>query len=122
MKAHAKYCTPNMPAMLQHNYSTQKNESMNHSMATLTLKTNGSKTNSLLTRVMLCAGAQVIGHHDVWIRIFNKFNFELDANLTRYLKVKETKKRQRQTLQGTKKYKARRSTKRYNKFAEAHKN
>ena len=96
---------------------------MNHSVGTLALKTKDhSKTNSLRTRVMLCAGAQVVGHHDLWIRIFNKFNLELDANLARYLKVKEIKKRKRQTLQGTKKYKARRSTKRYNKFAEAYKN
>ena len=38
MKAHAIYCTPDMLAMLQHNYSTKENESTNHSVATLAPK------------------------------------------------------------------------------------
>ena len=122
MKARAIYCTPDMLAKLQHHYSTQENKSTNHSVATLAQKTKDYfKTNSLLIKVMLCAGAQVVGNHDLWIRIFNKFNLELDTNIARYLKVKKSKKRKRQILQGAKKYKARYSTKRYNKFAEAQK-
>ena len=55
---------------------------MNHLVATLAPKTKDHfKTNSLRTRVMLCASAEVVGHHDLWIRVFNKFNLELDANL-----------------------------------------
>ena len=41
MKDHARYCTPDMLAMSQHNCSTQRNEAMNHLVATLAPKTNG---------------------------------------------------------------------------------
>ena len=122
MKPHGIYCTLNMLAKLPHNYSTQKNDPINHSVATLAHKTKKySKTNSLRIRVMLYAGSQVVGYHDLWNSMFNKFNLDLDSNLAQCLKVKEIKKKQRQTIKGTKKYKAFRSTKRYNKFAELHK-
>ena len=66
MKTHVRYSTPVTLAMLQHNYSTQKNESMTHVVATLAPNTKDySKMSSLRTRVMLRAGAHMVGHHDL---------------------------------------------------------
>jgi len=68
--AYSKYCTPTMLGMLQHEFLTQKNEAMNHSVATLAPKTKTfSKLSSLLTRVLLCGATQIVGHHEVWNRI-----------------------------------------------------
>ena len=119
--AYSKYCTPTMLGMLQHEFSTQKNEAMNHSVATLAPKTKTfSKSSSLLTRVLLCGATQIVGHHEVWNRIFKKFNCSLDGNLSRHFQRKDAAKSKRQLLQKTKEYKAGRSKNRYVKYAEAH--
>ena len=121
MEAHAKYYTPVMLAMLLRCFSTHKNEAMNHSVGTSAPKTKTfSKTNSLKARVMLCAGAQIVGHHELWRRVFDKFNLPLDQNLSRHLETKDNTKSKRQILQKTKEYKSYRSTGRYNKFSQAH--
>ena len=74
-KAMEKYITPSMLCMLQHNFSTQKNESLNHAVTTLAPKGKDySKSVSLKTRVMLTAGAQIVGHFQLWTRIFPDFN------------------------------------------------
>ena len=70
----AKYITPEMLTMLRHKFSTQKNESLNHSVATLAPKGKDySQSSSLKTRVMLTAGAQIAGHFSLWNRIFSRF-------------------------------------------------
>ena len=48
IKAHATYCTPHMLAMLQHKFSTKKNEAMNHSVATLAQKKKRLFYNNLI--------------------------------------------------------------------------
>ena len=59
----AKYITPQMLSMLQHEFSTQKNESLNHSVATLVSKGRDySQSPSFKTRVILTACAQIKGH------------------------------------------------------------
>jgi len=117
----AKYITPEMLTMLQHNFSTQKNESLNHSVATLAPKGKDySQSSSLKTRVMLTAGAQIAGHFSLWNRIFSRFQITLDANLIRHLQKKDGNKGKRRLLQKSKEYKSSRSTNRYAKFAEAH--
>ena len=89
---HKKHTTLEQLYMLQHEKSTQPNESMNHSVAAMAPKNKTfSKSSSLLTRVMLCAGAQIIGHHELWKRIFLKFNLKLDPNLSRYLMKRDEK-------------------------------
>jgi len=116
-----KYITPGMLAMLQHNFSTQKNESLNHSVATLAPKGKDySKSSSLKTRVMLVAGAQIVGHYTLWKRIFTRFQIVMDDNLARHLQKKDANKEERQIVQKMKEYKVSRSTNRYAKFAEAH--
>eukprot|EP00555_Chaetoceros_dichaeta_P003533 CAMPEP_0198250104 /NCGR_PEP_ID=MMETSP1447-20131203/1415_1 /TAXON_ID=420782 /ORGANISM="Chaetoceros dichaeta, Strain CCMP1751" /LENGTH=74 /DNA_ID=CAMNT_0043934883 /DNA_START=147 /DNA_END=368 /DNA_ORIENTATION=- len=62
-----KYITPEMLVMLQHEFSTQKNESLNHSVATLAAKGKDySKSSSLQTRVMLTGAAQIVGRYQLW--------------------------------------------------------
>ena len=64
IKCYAKYCLPEMLKMLQHDYSTQKNEALNHSVASLAPKGKDySKSSSLKTRILLTAGAQIVGHY-----------------------------------------------------------
>ena len=61
MLAYAKYWKPEMLKILMHTYTTQKNESLNHDVATLAPKGNDySQSVSLQTRVMLVTGAQII--------------------------------------------------------------
>ena len=107
--------------MLMHTYSIQKNESLNHTVATLAPKgKNYSQSALLRTRVMLAAGAQIIGHYSIWKRLFSIFDIHLDENLVRHLKRKYASKKKRQVFQRTKEYKSSCSTNRYAKFAEAH--
>ena len=117
----AKYITPQMLSMLQHEFSTKKNEALNHSVATLAPKGKDySQSSSLKTRVMLTAGAQIQGHYRLWNRIFLKFKIPFDKNLISHLQMKEKNKRNRQIMQKTKEYKTSRSSNRYAKFSKAH--
>ena len=76
MNTRAKYCTPKMLAILQHNYLIPKNEVVNHLVVTLLAPKikDFSKSCSLLTRITLVSGAQIIGHYNLWNRIFSKLN------------------------------------------------
>ena len=69
---------------------------------------------------MLTSAVQIIGHYQLWKRLFSKFNLELDSNLIHHLKGKDITKEKRQIEKNTKEYKSKRSTNRYAKFAEAH--
>ena len=121
MLAYAKYCKPEMLKMLMHTFSTQKNESLNHAVATLAPKGKDySQSEALRTRVMLVAAAQIVGHYSLWKRLFSIFDIQLDENLVRHLKMRDLNKGKRQIFQRTKEYKSSRSTNRYAKFAEAH--
>ena len=78
---------------------------MNHSVETMTPKTKiFSKPTSLLTRVMLCGGAQIVGHQQLWEHIFDSFDISLDQNLSHHLTKKDLNKMKRQALQCTPKY------------------
>ena len=117
----SKYITIYMLVMLQHDFSTQKNESLNHTVAALAPKGKDySKSISLKTQVMMTGGAQIIGHSQLWRQIFSKCILQIDANLARHLKRKDENKSKRQQQQKTVEYRAGRSANRYSKFAEAH--
>ena len=119
--AMSKNTTADMMAMLQHNKSTQPNESMNHSVASSAPKIKKNyKSSSLTTRVMLVAGAQIIGHCELWKRVLNLFGLQIDKNLVRHLTKRDERKNKRRAVQKTKDYKSYRSAKRYNKYAKAH--
>ena len=100
LNAYSTYCTLTMLEMLQHEFSTQKNEAMNHSVATLAPKTKTfSKSRSLITRVPLCGATQILGYHEVWSRIFGKIYLTLDADLSHHFQQKDVVKSKRQLLQ-----------------------
>ena len=91
-----KYMIPSMLCMLQHDFSTPKNESLNHSVATLAPKGKDySKLVSLETRVMLTAGSQIFGHFQLRTRIFSRFHLEMDHKLVRHLKRRDSNKGKR---------------------------
>ena len=71
MMIYSKYITPDMLQMLQHNFSTHKNKALNHSVAAVAPKGKDySQSSSLQTRVKLTAGAQIVGHHQLWEKKF----------------------------------------------------
>ena len=68
--------------MLNHDYSTQKNEALNASVKTYANKDiTYSTTKSLDTRVAVAAGYQVLGYANFWSRIFGAFELQLDGQL-----------------------------------------
>ena len=102
MRAYSKYIAPEMLVMLQHVFSTKKNESLNHYVASNAPKGKDySKSTSLLTRVMLTAATQIVGNLELWTRIFVKFKLRIDTNLVRHLKRKDLNKVKRQVHQKT---------------------
>ena len=113
--------TPEMLFMLQYSLSTQKTESLNHSVATLDPKGKDySQSSSLKTRVILTAGAQIVGHYSLWNRIFTQIDIVMDENLVRNLKKRDMYKGKIQIMQKSKACKSSCSTNRYTKFAESH--
>lgn len=73
-----------------------------------------------MTIVILCAGAQIIRHHELWKLDFNSFDFELYPSLSRHMMKKDKVKNKRQNVNATKVYISYRSKKHYNKYTEAH--
>lgn len=93
---YTKYCTHTMLSMLQHEYSTQKNEAMNHSITTLAPKRmTFPKSSSLITCiVMICAGTLIAGNHKVYDCIFAAFRLVAEPNLSQHLLKESWKKAQ----------------------------
>ena len=95
MKVNTKYCMPVMLAMLQHNFPTQKNEAMNHSVVTLAPKTKDFLKQVHYIPELCCVpvykwlGVAICG------TCLFFFKLESDTNLARHLKVKENKKRKK---------------------------
>ena len=93
---------------------------MNHSVAMMVPKTKIYKSILLLTRVMLCDGAQIARHQQLQEQICDYFYLNLDQNLFHHLTKLDLNKIKRQVLQCTQKYKASRSNKQYLEYVEAH--
>lgn len=68
---------------------------------------------------MLTASAQIVGHLELWLRVFARLGLKMDENLINHLK-KDNEKGERENKQNIKAYKAIRSANRYSNFAEAH--
>ena len=69
---------------------------------------------------MLTASSQIVGHFQLWIRIFSKSHLKMDHNLVYRLKRKDSNKGKRKRKQKTIDYKAGRNQNWYATFAEAH--
>ena len=122
MDEYARFITRAMLLMLNHPYSTQKNEAMNTSAASLAPKTKHyCTTNSLLTRVGISAACQIIGHATFWSTICTAFDFDIDLNLLAVLRQRDTHKRKKNVRQGTIEGKRKRSTNKHEKINKEHK-
>lgn len=82
MKEYSRFITRPMLLMLNHMWSTHKNEAMNTSVAASAPKIKHySTTNILLTRVGIAGGCQVLGHATFWSMVCDGFDFKIDFNL-----------------------------------------
>ena len=76
---------------------------MNNSVAAYAPKSKTySLTDSLLVRIGIAAGIQILGYHSFWSQLFFKFDLELDANLDASLRDRDTKKLKRNAKDNTK--------------------
>ena len=115
-----KYVTSEMLAMLNHPYDTQKNESMNASVAAYAPKNKTyGFTESIDARVAIAAATQIVGYYTLWLNIFRAFGLELDRNLKTALQRRDKRKNNVRQALNTKEGKAKRSRQRYEKFETA---
>ena len=69
-----------------HMYDTQVNEGLNRSVAKYVPKgTNYCTTTSLITRVYLAAGIQLVGNHFLWTEIFRTLSLSIPVQTELYL-------------------------------------
>ena len=96
----APYLAPDKLKMLQHSWSTQKNEAMNNSVAAYAPKVkNFSGTLSLKTRVGIAAGVLALGYFRFWNRVFDALHLDMDSVFATALKARDKKKTQKRVRQ-----------------------
>ena len=92
-----------MMAMLHHLYDTHKNEAMNNSVAAYAPKSKTySLTDSLLVRIAIASGVQILGYEKFWSGLFTAFHLDVDINLYHLLRQRDTKNTKRKVRDGTK--------------------
>ena len=122
MEEYDRFITRPMLLMLNHTYSTQKNEAMNTSVASLAPKTKHyCTTNSLLTRVGIAAACQILGHAEFWSKVCLSMDFTIDANLLSLLLQRDKHKQKKSIRQSTIDGKRKRSSKKHEKINKEHK-
>ena len=118
----ARFISPDMLSMLQHDWSTQINEAMNNSVASYAPKSRTySTTNSLEARVNIAGATQVIGHKKFWTKIFEEFEVKIDDNLLHVLQCKDKRKLKKKIHDKTKEGKRKQSELKYQSLADNHK-
>ena len=122
MEEYERFITHPMLLMLNHPYSTQKNEAMNTSIASLAPKIKHyCTTNVLLTRVGIAAACQIIGHAQFWSKVFLSMDFEIDANLLSLLLQRDKYKQKKSIRQSTLDGKRKRSARKHEKIKKEYK-
>ena len=118
--AYQPYITKPMLRQLQHPWSTQKNEAMNQSVASYAPKGKTySLTNSLDTRVAIAGCVQILGYLEFWSLVFAAFDIELDDNLRKHLRNRDSAKMKKRTKDKSIKGKKLRSKRKYEKLDQA---
>ena len=93
-QAYSRFVTPQMLKQLNHPWSTQKNEALNMSVSSYVPKVKHySGTDSLLARVSITAGCQVVGYAAFWTQICSYLGFNIDSNLLSVMSARDEKKR-----------------------------
>ena len=76
-----------------HSYSTNRNENMNHVVATYAPKhCQFSSSLSLATRVSLASSTQVIGHLPYWSMLLHRAGITMHPSVMSYLKERDNKR------------------------------
>ena len=76
---------------------------MNNSVAAYAPKSKTySLADSLLVRIAVTTGIQILGYQSFWSQVFFKFGLELDLNIDDSLRDSNTKKKKRKSKDGTK--------------------
>ena len=102
MEEYARFITRPMLLMLNHQYSTQKNEAMNTFVASLAPRTKHyCTTNQLLTRVGIAGACQIIGNASFWSQVCYSLDFQIDGNLLSILEQRDTHKQKNNIWQST---------------------
>lgn len=118
----SRFLIPEMMVMLQHDWSTQTNEAMKQSVASYAPKGKTySKLTSLLVRVHIAAAVQIIGHAELWTRIFDKLRLKIDDNLMDILVLKDEAKIRKKVRDQKKEEKTVWSTVKYENSTADHK-
>ena len=95
-----------------HSYSTNRNENMNHVVATYARKhCHFSSSLSLATCVSVASDTQVIGHLPYWSILFNRAGITMHPSVQTYLKQRDDKKERQCKIQATAESKLRRTVK-----------
>ena len=91
---------------LNHPYDTQGVKAMNKSCSALAPKGETfSKTISLTARLELACAIQIVGHYEVWNRIYKSMGIKLGSILRRFLKNIDTAKKRRHEYRRSVEYK-----------------
>ena len=102
-------------------WSTQKNEALNTSVSSYAPKVKHYlATDSLLGRVSIAAGCQVVGYAAFWTKICSSLGFDIDPNLLSVLLARDEKKRKAQIRQATLDGKRKRSKSKHKKINKEH--
>ena len=113
------YITEEKLRMLSHPYTTQKNESMNTSVASFAPKNKTySKTESLDARVAIAAGIQILGYENFWAEIYDEFGLDMDDNLRQFFRKLQNKKDKKREVSESNEGKSRRSRRRHDKLKQ----
>ena len=81
-----KYISVEYLKMCCHLYDTQLNEGMNRSVCKYVPKgTNFCRTNSLVTRVYIAAGIQLVGNHFLWVQVMSSLGLCVPVQTELYL-------------------------------------
>ena len=86
VEKYSKYISREFLTQCCHQYDTQLNEGMNRSVAKYVPKgTNFCTTTSLITRVHIAAGIQLVGNHFLWVECMRALNLSIPVQTELYL-------------------------------------
>ena len=84
---------------LNHGYDTQGVEAMNKSCSAYANKGETfSKSMSLTTRLEIACSVQILGHHELWRRIYGEMGLRLGDSMEKYLMRKYKDKQKKQSI------------------------
>ena len=97
-KIHADSTTDKLLKQINHSFDTQGVEAMNKSCSAFATKGETfSKTMSLTTRLEVACAAQIVGHHELWRRMYKLAGMVLEHVLSKSLSIKDKNKGKRHT-------------------------